>query len=149
MKKLICTLAVIIIVSACNNGNGKKFVEEKFSDGSPKLEKYYKDNDTSKEMTKEVRYYPNKQEQMEGEYKDSKRNGYWIYYYQNGNKWSEGYFVNGLDDGKRSVYYENGQKRYEGYYDKGKQVGIWKFWDDSGKLQKEINYDKPDSTASK
>jgi antitoxin component YwqK of YwqJK toxin-antitoxin module len=149
MKKFFRLSAVILILSACGSGHDKKFIRETYSDGSPKVEKYYKDNDTTKEMVKEVRYYPNKQKQMEGEYKDTKRNGDWVYYYQNGKKWSEGSFAEGLDDGKRTVYYENGQVRYQGNYNKGRQVGIWKFWDETGKLQKEINYDKTDSTASK
>jgi len=149
MNKIIYLFVIIIIISACNKGNGKKVIEEKYSDGSPKVEKYFKDNDTTKEMVKEVRYYSNKQKQLEGEYKDNKRNGGWIYYYKNGNKWSEGSFADGHDDGKRTVYFENGQKRYEGYYNKGRQVGIWNFWDEKGKLQKVIDYDKPDTTKSK
>jgi len=140
MKKVVFFLACVILLSACNRS--EKVVEETFSDGSPKVEKYYNGEGSEKEMVKEVRYYENKQKQMEGEYKDNKRDGNWIYYYKNGNKWSEGSFVNGLDDSKRTVYFENGQKRYEGYYDKGIQVGIWKFWDENGKLIQEEDYDK-------
>lgn len=150
MKKITYFLVFIILLSACNRA--KKVVEETYSNGNPKVEKYYKGEGASKEMVKEVRYYSNKQTQMEGEYKDNKRNGDWVYYYENGNKWSEGSFLEGLDDGTRIVYYENGQKRYNGKYDKGKQVGIWQFWDETGKLLKEVDFDKgtpTDSTATK
>jgi antitoxin component YwqK of YwqJK toxin-antitoxin module len=147
MKKIICLFIPLILIFACNKG--KKVVEESYSDGSPKVEKFYKGEGANKEMVKEVRYYSNKQKQMEGEYKDNKRNGSWVYYYENGNKWSEGSFKNGLDDGKRTVYYEDGQKRYEGNYNNGKQVGVWTFWDEKGKIEKEIDFDKTDSTAKK
>jgi len=146
MKKIVYFLVCIMLLSACNKA--KKVVEESYANGDPKVEKYYKGEGTSKEMVKEVRYYSNKQKQMEGEYKDSKRDGDWVYYYENGNKWSEGSFVDGLDDGTRTVYYENGKKRYQGEYDKGKQVGVWKFWDESEKLLKEIDFDKVSSTDS-
>ncbi|NTW34287.1 MAG: hypothetical protein HGB12_16990 [Bacteroidetes bacterium] len=141
MKRLTYYLILFIfLTSACNKA--KKVVEETYPDGSPKIEKYYSTEGDKKEMVREVRYYPNHQTEMDGEYKNNKRNGDWVYYYQNGNKWSEGSFIDGLDEGIRSVYYENGKKRYEGYYSKGNQKGIWKFWDESGVLQKEVDYDK-------
>jgi antitoxin component YwqK of YwqJK toxin-antitoxin module len=149
MKKIICLFIPLTLVLACNQVKKFKVVEESFPDGSPKVEKYYKGDSTNKEMVKEVRYYPNKNEQLEGEYKDNKRDGNWVYYYENGNKWSEGSFVNGLDNGKRTVYFENGKVRYEGYYNNGKKVGIWKFWDEGGKLQKVIDFDKTDTTSTK
>ena len=140
MKKIVFFITCIILFSACNKS--EKVVEETYADGSPKVEKYYKGEGTERDMVKEVTYYENKQKQMEGEFKDNKRNGAWVYYYKNGNKWSEGSFVDGLDDSKRTVYFENGKKRYEGNYAKGVQKGIWKFWDENGKLIKEVDYDK-------
>ena len=144
---MLCLIAVLFAVAACNRG--KKVIEETYPDGSPKTERYYIGKGAMKEMIREVRYYSNHKKEMEGEYKNNKRNGNWVYYYKNGKKWSEGTFIDGLDNGKRNVYYENGQKRYEGYYDKGKESGIWKFWDEGGKLLKEINYDKIDTSAKK
>lgn len=139
MKRIIFFTALITVIAACNKE--KKVVEKTWKDGSPKVEKFYSGNDTSKDLVKEVRYYENKKKQLEGEYKDNKRNGDWVYYFENGNKWSEGAFADGLDEGKRTVYFENGQIRYEGQYQKGKQVGIWKFYSESGKLLKEVDYD--------
>jgi antitoxin component YwqK of YwqJK toxin-antitoxin module len=150
MKKIVYFLVTIMLLSACTKT--KKVVEETYANGDPKVEKYYKGEGTSKEMVKEVRYYSNKQKQMEGEYKDNKRNGDWVYYYENGNKWSEGSFADGLDVGTRTVYYENGKMRYQGKYNKGKQVGLWQFYDETGKLLKEIDFDKggtSDSTLTK
>jgi len=149
MKKYIYLIALIMIVAACNKA--KKVVVETYAGGAPKVEKYYVGEGASKEMVKEIRYYSNKQVQMEGEYKDSLRDGDWVYYYENGNKWSEGSFLKGLDDGKRTTYYENGGKRYVGHYKEGKRVGIWTFFDESGKALKEIDYDKAgaDTTGTK
>jgi len=140
MKKLVTLLAIVVILSSCHKTT--KVIEETYSDGSPKLERYYEGEGADKEMVKEIKYYDNKQIEMEGEFKDSKRDGYWVAYYKDGTKWSEGYFKNGLDDGKRTVYYENGKKRYEGNYSKGVQAGKWKFWNESGMLEKEVDYDK-------
>jgi antitoxin component YwqK of YwqJK toxin-antitoxin module len=124
-------------------------VEETYPGGSPKVEKYYVGEGANKEMVKQVTYYPNKQKQMEGEFKDSLRDGYWVYYYDNGNKWSEGSYIKGLDQGKRTTYYQNGAKRYQGDYKEGKRVGIWVFYDSTGKQLKEIDYDKVDTAGVK
>jgi antitoxin component YwqK of YwqJK toxin-antitoxin module len=143
MKKIIYLIAAIIVISACNRD--KKVIEETYDDGSPKVERHYNGEGPDKEMIKEVRYYSNHNKEMEGEYKNSKRDGNWVYYYQNGKKWSEGAFVDGLDEGKRTVYYKTGKMRYEGFYTKGKQSGVWKFYDENSKLIKEIDYDKNDT----
>jgi len=148
MKKIICLILPLILIIACNRVKKVKVVEEKFPDGSPKVERYFNGDSTNKEMVKEVRYYPNKKEQMEGEFKNERRDGNWVYYYENGNKWSEGSFLNGLDNGKRTVYFKNGKVRYEGFYNNGKKVSIWKFWDENGSLQKTIDFDKSDTTAA-
>ena len=147
MKKVIYLIAIALIIAACNKGN--KVVEQTYKDGSPKVEKYYKGEGASKEMVKQVTYYPNKQKQMEGGFKDSLRDGYWVYYYRNGNKWSEGYFTKGLDEGRRTTYYENGSKHYEGNFLAGKRVGKWKFYDHKGKMLKEIDYNRADTTRNK
>ncbi len=96
------------IIIACNKP--KKVVEEAYPDNSPKVEKYYIEKESSKELVKEIRYYPNNKIQMEGKYKNNKRNGDWIYYFENGTIWCEGSFLDGVDHGQRIVYYENGQK---------------------------------------
>jgi antitoxin component YwqK of YwqJK toxin-antitoxin module len=140
VKKFVTLFIAIILFASCHKTT--KVVEETYTDGSPKIERYYKGEGADKEMVKEVKYYQNKQKEMEGEFKNSKRDGYWVAYYENGNKWSEGYFENGLDHGKRTVYYENGKKRYEGNYTKGVQTGKWQFWSESGLLEKEVDYDK-------
>lgn len=140
MKKLFVLFLVGVLLVSCSKTT--KVVEEKYSDGSPKVERIYEGKGADTVLVKEIKYYQNKQTEMEGGYKNSKRDGYWVAYYENGTKWSEGYYNDGLDDGKHTVYYENGKKRYEGMYSKGVQTGKWKFWNESGLLEKEVDYDK-------
>lgn len=141
----IFSVILFLFLFSCKSNNNK--VVEKYPDGSIKSEKYYIKKDTEKILVKEVKYYSNHQKQLQGEYKDKKRNGGWVYYYSNGNKWSEGSFLDGLDNGLRTTYFENGQKRYEGVYNKGKEIGIWKFWDEKGTLVKTVNYDTVKTTT--
>lgn len=135
---IFCLLAQLLF--SCNS-NEKKVVEESYPDGTPKIEKYYKINDSDSEMVREIQYYDNEQIYIKGDYKNEKRDGDWISYYPNGKIWSEGTFENGLSEGKSTAYYENGEKSQEGYFSKGKATGIWKFWDKNGKLKETIDMD--------
>ncbi len=129
----------ILLLTACKS----KVVEEvvqSYPDGSAKVVRFFKENDRTKTLVKEILYYPNHQKYMEGEYKNNKRDGLWISWYQNGNKWSEGIFKEGLDDGYRYIFHENGKKQIEGNYKNGKKVGVWKFYDDKGTFIKEENF---------
>jgi antitoxin component YwqK of YwqJK toxin-antitoxin module len=136
---LISAVAVISLTS-CKHTN--KVVEEKYPNGSPKRECVYKEKEGVREIVHETTFYPDKKVQMDGEYKDKKRDGKWIYYYNNGNVWSEGFFKNGKSDGKRVTHYENGKVFYEGYYDQDRRVGVWKFYDEKGVLVKTVDYSK-------
>lgn len=120
-----------------------KVIEETWPDGSTKRECVYKGRGQNKELVRETTYYANKQIQMDGTYKDDKREGQWIYWYENGHKWSEGTFVRGKSDGRRVTYFENGKVRYEGYYKNDLRVGKWRFFDETGRLIKELDYSVP------
>jgi antitoxin component YwqK of YwqJK toxin-antitoxin module len=146
MKKLLFFFSILLIITACKHKNANFVVKTNKSGSTDST--YFNVTGTDSEKVKEVKRYPNKQVEMAGEYKDNKRNGYWVAYYPDGKKWSEGNFVDGLDDGLHTVYFENGNVRYEGNYVKGKQVGIWKFYNKDGKLMKEKNYDKTDPTIA-
>lgn len=129
---------LFLTVFSCSN-EPEKMIEEIYPDGTPKVEKYYNTIDGNKQLVKEITYYSNHKKRYEGEYKNGKRNGKWMYWYENGSIWSEGYFKNDLSDGKRIVWRGNGKKYYEGTYKDGKQVGRWKFWDENGKLTKIVD----------
>jgi antitoxin component YwqK of YwqJK toxin-antitoxin module len=142
MKTKLFLLTVLIIgLSSCRFEN--KVVEETYDDGSPKRVCIYKGKGDSRELMKETTYYPNKQAQMEGTYKDNKRDGKWTYWYENGKVWSEGTYLRGKSEGKRTTYFENGKVRYDGFYKEDMRVGKWRFFDENGRLLKELDYSAP------
>jgi antitoxin component YwqK of YwqJK toxin-antitoxin module len=138
-EKLRCVfLMMIIAASACTH----REVEQKFPDGSPKVEKYYANRNGHRELIREVQYYENHQRKMEGAYLDNKRTGKWTAWFKNGKIWSEGVFKDGLSEGLRTVYYENGRKHIVGNYKQDQKTGKWQFYSVDGKLLKEIDFDK-------
>ncbi|MEI7499554.1 MAG: hypothetical protein WCK84_03810 [Bacteroidota bacterium] len=139
--KLLFFAPLIFILSSCRFEN--KVVEETYNDGTPKRICIYKGKGESRELIKETTYYANKQPQMEGTYKDNKREGRWTYWYENGKVWSDGQFVKGKSDGKRTTYFENGKVRYEGYYKEDTRIGKWRFFDENGRLLQEADYSAP------
>lgn len=141
LKRLALVAMVIAAMTSCRFEH--RVVEEVYGDGSPKRVCIYKGRGAEKELLKETTYYPNKQMQMEGTYKDDKREGKWTYWYENGNLWSEGFFQRGKSNGKRTTYFENGKIRYEGDYKEDMRVGKWKFYDETGTLLKEVDYTSP------
>ncbi|MEI7660870.1 MAG: hypothetical protein WCK34_01670 [Bacteroidota bacterium] len=139
--KLLFEILFIFTLVACNSES--KVTEESYPDGSPKRICVYHGKGSSRELIKETTFYPNKQAQMDGTYKDKKRDGNWTYWYENGRKWSEGTFLNGKSDGKRTTYFENGKVRYEGLYKEDIRVGKWRFFDENGRLLQEVDYSAP------
>lgn len=139
MKRYLIFL--LILFGACST-NKVEVMEESYEDGTPKTIKYFKVSDRDSILVKEIRYYPNGNKQLEGEYRNLKRYGKWTYWYENGNKWSEGHYKKGIDNGLKTVWYENGEKYYEGDMKDGQRIGIWRFWDKDNNLVKEIDYDE-------
>ena len=143
MKRTLAVLLIAFIIVSCNRQ--RSVIEEKYPDGSPKRVCLYTGRGEGRQMIRETTYYPNGKLQMDGTYKNNKREGQWIYWYENGSKWSEGFFREGKNDGKRLTYFKNGKVRYEAYYQDGLRVGKWKFFDDKGKLLQEIDYSVADT----
>jgi antitoxin component YwqK of YwqJK toxin-antitoxin module len=141
MKKLISILLPLLIIAGCHWGTSKE-IEQKYPDGSAKVEKYYKYINGEKTLVKEVQYYENKKPKMEGSYINKQRDGKWTAWYKNGKIWSEGYFKDGMSDGVRTVYYDNGNKYMVGNYSMDQKVGKWQFFDNTGKLVKEVDFSK-------
>ncbi len=125
MKQLISIGIVMAFLMACNSAKEEK--KEVFK--KPVIEKV-------------LEYYPNGLKRMEGQKRDGKNHGKWIYYYENGFKWSEGFFIDGLRSGSSIIYYENGKLKLEGQYKKGIKVGDWKVYTEDGKFLEKINVDK-------
>jgi len=139
LSAILITAVIIISLSSCSQK--EKVVEDTWPDGTPKRECIYDGKGEERILLKETFYYPNRQVELTGEYKDGERHGYWVYYFNNGNIWSEGFYNMGKNDGKRLTYFENGKLRYEAYYKDDERVGKWKFFDEAGNLIKEVNYD--------
>ncbi len=135
-------IAALMIIQLFGCASGlEEIVAETYSDGSPKVVKYYAGEGRNKTMVKEATYYPDGQVRLEGEYKNGKKDGHWVSYYENGHKWSEGYYTNGINNGETTTWHENGEVYYTGFYDHGHRSGTWKFYDEKGDFIKEINYD--------
>jgi len=139
--KLLFVFPLMIAMVACHFEN--KVIEEKYPDGSPKRICIYHGRGENRELIRETTYYANKQAQMDGTYKDTKRDGEWTYWYENGKLWSEGTFVAGKSEGKRTTYFENGKVRYVGFYKEDMRVGKWRFFDEKGNLLQEVDYSAP------
>ena len=142
MKKIaLILLPLLVFIAGCHWGTNRE-IEQKYPDGSTKVEKYYTYKKGKKELVKEVQYFENKQMKMEGYYLNNLRNGKWTAWHKNGKVWSEGFFKDGLSEGIRTVYHENGNKDMVGRYARDQKVGKWQFYDNAGKLDKEADYDK-------
>ncbi|MEI7980511.1 MAG: toxin-antitoxin system YwqK family antitoxin [Bacteroidota bacterium] len=142
MKKSIVFITILFFcLTSCRFEH--KIVQETYPDGSPKRICWYQGKGENREMIRETTFYPNKQKQMEGAYKDNERDGKWSYWYENGKLWSEGNFILGKADGKRTAFFENGKVRYEGFYKEDMRVGKWRFYDENGKLLQEADYSAP------
>ena len=136
-KFLLLTLLALSMVS-CRFEN--KVIEETYPDGTTKRECVYLGKGEGRELLRETTFYPSKQAQMAGTYKDNKRDGKWTYWHENGKVWSEGSFSRGKSDGKRTTYFENGKVRYEGFYKEDMRVGKWRFFDENGRMLQEVDY---------
>jgi len=140
MKTTFSAILLLLTFLATSCRFEQKVIEETYADGSPKRVCIYKGKGENREMIRETTYFENKQMQMDGGYKDGKREGSWISWYMNGNKWSEGFFKNGKSEGKRITYFENGKVRYEGTYKNDQRIGKWRFYDETGKLLAEQDF---------
>jgi antitoxin component YwqK of YwqJK toxin-antitoxin module len=116
-----------------------------------KIEEYYrsgilyKEENSSKKFPygyKEstTKWYENGIKELEGTYKDGKKDGKWIIWDENGQKNKEGMFKNGKEDGLHISWYENGIKEEQRTYNEGKKHGLWTKWNELGKRREEIIY---------
>lgn len=127
---------------SCKNDNSiVEEVEKYYADSIPAIVNYYKIDGEQKILFKQIKYYSNKQIEVEGEFDtDGKRTGLWTYWTPQGTKWSEGEFKNGLSNGKRCVWHKEGGKYYEGFYKNDKPEGKWIFFNKQEKPIKEVIY---------
>tara|TARA_B100000686_G_scaffold354186_1_gene463123 strand:- start:11015 stop:12142 length:1128 start_codon:yes stop_codon:yes gene_type:complete len=78
---------------------------------------------------------------VEGNYKNGKRDGKWIFYDQDKKSNSELIYKKGVPfNGIKTKWYENGQKKYERTYKDGKEYGLWTEWYYNGQKKYEETY---------
>ena len=75
--------------------------------------------------------------QVQGSFKNGKKEGSWVSYRDNGQLSYKGDYKNGKQEGSWIDYFENGQLFYKGHYKNGKKEGSWVSYWDNGDLYKE------------
>ncbi len=116
-------------------------VTETWPDGQPRKILFYEVTGDKKDKVKEIRYFQGGKKEMEGNYKNGKKEGTWVFWFENGRKQSENNFTNDLRNGKSVVWRENGKKYYEGTFSMGKLHGTWYLYDTTGNRTKEVFYE--------
>jgi antitoxin component YwqK of YwqJK toxin-antitoxin module len=132
--------ALFVLMTSCK----EKLIPETLEtwpDGKPKKVAFYQKVGDKKEKVKEILYYQDGKKQMEGEFRNGKKDGKWTAWFENGRMQSEGFFKNDLRDGKSIVWRENGFKYYEGNYSLGQLHGSWIMYDTDGKPLKEALFE--------
>ena len=87
-------------------------------------------------------WYPNRQLQYQGQFRDDKPVGRFFWWHENGNRSTVGEFNRAGDrDGRWIWWHDNGMKRIEGVYKNDQPTGVWRTWDRAGKQIKSKDYD--------
>lgn len=123
MRQIVFLFSIFILTSCSNE----------------KPQKIKKNNTTKTENV--VEYYDSGLKKVEGQLRNEKPHGKWIFYHENGFKWSEGFFNEGERIGKSIVYYENGKIKMTGQYKKNIRTGIWKVFEEDGTFVDQIDLD--------
>jgi len=76
----------------------------------------------------------------EGEMKNSKEQGPWIYYYENGKKQVEATYNKGIAEGEWKWYNENEQLQKIGHYLNGIEDGLWMLYHPEGGISDSVAY---------
>lgn len=87
-------------------------------------------------------YYLNGQLYAEGEIKDKKENGLWMYWHENGQKAREGSYHVGMRTGQHTYWYSNGNLRGIGSFKNDEYDGKWTMYSEDGKEVVEQFYKK-------
>jgi len=85
-------------------------------------------------------FYPNGEKFVEGQYKDGRQEGQWIYYHDNGKVQRTVNYTNGQPDGSWEVFNAEGAVVAKRGYKDGKRDGTWIAYDATGKqpLREEV-----------
>ena len=97
-----------------------------------------------------AQWYENGQLKHQGQFKEGKAVGRFIWWHANGNKHIQGTYTDGKKDRKWTWWHKNGIKKTEGSYQDDQPVGAWRAWHSDGNLRNEETFslDEPDSSDS-
>jgi antitoxin component YwqK of YwqJK toxin-antitoxin module len=102
------------------------------------------DSDYSKHG-KFLQYHDNGTIQIDGQYKDGKKDGDWFYYNYNGAIIKEEHYQNNMYYGVWKGFFDDGSKQFELVYDTSSNNPFSpssKYWNQKGQLIKEVTLDK-------
>ena len=139
-SKIWLVLIIYAWLPSCSK-NMQQEVAETWPGGQPKKVFFYETAGEKRDKVMEVRYFQTGNKEMEGHFKNGRKEGTWTFWFENGKRQSENNFRNDLRDGKSTVWRENGYKYYEGTYSMGKLHGTWIFYDTDGRRIKEVIFE--------
>lgn len=120
------------LVSSCNNYESSE-ITMYYTDSIPKLKVFYKYEGNKKIISKEIRYYPNRQIQSVGHYNAKyKKTGKWHTYFENRKTQRIENYKAGVLNGKYVEYYLSGKRMYTANYKNGLPDGEWSIWNEKG-----------------
>ena len=94
-------------------------------------------------ITNEIKKLPGyepKQKVEEGDYRDSKKTGFWKEFFPNGNLKNKITFENNRPNGYAIMYHENGKISEEGLWKNNRWVGDYKLYYENGQVQQEFKF---------
>ena len=77
-------------------------------------------------------YYLNGALYGQGEIRNKKEIGFWVYWYENGKKAREGNFLEGKREGMHAYWYANGNLRGTGHFKNDRYDGKWTMYNEDG-----------------
>ena len=98
MKRTTLLITSVVLMVGCSKPIDEKNLVNR--DGIK-----YKENKETPFNGKTVSTYDNNQKELEGFYKNGKKDGHFTYWFKNGQKLKEGIFKDGKEDGKW-IYWE-------------------------------------------
>jgi len=94
LTKISIITLLTLFISNCGE-NLIEEVKERYGGGELKIVEYYKKVGDNQKLVRKIEYYENGQIWYEGNYKDGKSDGKWIWYHENGQIWMEEFYKDG------------------------------------------------------
>ncbi|MFH1680296.1 MAG: hypothetical protein ABIH26_06575 [Candidatus Eisenbacteria bacterium] len=122
------------LVPSC--GGKQEVVETRYPDGQPRVRRAVRLDEDGRPINhgRYAAWHPNGRPEVEGKYREGKREGRFTYWHANGVKAREGVFREGKEEGLWVRWHENGNKADEGEYRGGKREGLWTNFDPGGSI---------------